>query len=203
MLMKTNTYYDGIVGKTHCSITSRIWSFGSHHIPIHAVSDVIAARLSFTVAIIVCCVLALLSFIGWGAYTDFDFDIEDGTGLVILMILFILIAVILARYKKVVITVVSKGMKHVIIDASGSAVNDAINLYKAMLTCLNDGEVYDVRLDIFEDNLNENNTASQISGTIEKVDTQIECPDCGAIIPNGAKACPNCGCPESVFNNKN
>ena len=195
--METNTYYDGVVGETYCNITSRIWSFGSHHIPTHAISDVIAARITSIVAIIICCVLALLCFFAWGAESFFNFD--DGFGFMALMIVFIIIAIFLALNKRLAITIVSKGMKHVIIDASGSAVKDAINLYKAMLTCMNEGEVYNVNLDIFKENSNDNNTTSQINGTIEKVNKQIECPDCGAIIPNDAKACPNCGCPESVF----
>ncbi len=191
--MKTSTYYDGIVGKTYCNITSRIWSFGSHHIPTPAISDVIAARTSTKIATIVCCVLALLCFLGW-VLSEFEAPL-----LMVLMIIFIIVAIILALSKKVVITVVSKGLRRIVIDASGSSVKNAVELYQAMLTCLNDGEVYNVKLDIFENSINESNSATTISGTIEKDDKKIICPDCGTIIPNDAKECPNCGCPESVF----
>ena len=195
--MKTSSYYDGIVGKIYCNITPRIWSFGSHHIPVHAISDVIAASVSNKGAAIVSGIMALLCFLGWGAYSDFCFDV--GFVFMALMIVFILIALILALYKKVVITVVSKGLKHVIIDASGSSIKNAINLYQAMLTCLNEGEVYNVNLDVFDNSNNESNSSSTISGTIKTVDKKTICPECGAIIPSDAKECPSCGCPESVF----
>lgn len=32
---------------------------------------------------------------------------------------------------------------------------------------------------------------------------EIRCEECGSIIPNGAKACPNCGCPINEKNTTN
>ena len=93
--MKTNTYYEGTVGDTYCKITDRIWGFGSHYIPTHAVSDVIAGRVSTITATIVSGVLALLFFLGWGLSTDFEFG-YGGEVLFVISMIFVVIAIIFA-----------------------------------------------------------------------------------------------------------
>ena len=197
--MKTSTFYDGVVGDTYCKITSKIWSFGSHHIPFHAISDVYAARISnIKAAIGYCVAAAILGVVFWGLATDWIFYGEVEAIAILLSILLIII-IIFANQKKVVITIISKGLKHVYINSGNKDIDKAVNLYEAMLKCLNEGEVYNVRLG-FGNLSNDDSHSTQVSGTIEKESNHIECPDCGAAIPSDAKECPNCGCPESFFN---
>lgn len=193
--MEPITYFNGVVGDSECRITSKIWSFGNHHIPTHAVSDVEAKRFYPRIGYIICGIVALAALIIAIAGDVYEW----------LALLFAAIIVVLLLKTKIVVSVMSKGSQHVMIEAKGNSKKDAVDLYLAMLKCLNEGEPYSVNLSVFNESSEtkeskEGDQVSTITETVNKQDTLIVCPECGTAVPKDAPKCPNCGCPAEMLN---
>ena len=119
-------YFSGNVGGRDCIITSKLWSFGAHHIPFNAISDVVATRKTHTAAILFCSLL-----FGVGIILVVLETMTLGVSLFIAGLVGLLI--VLLSIKEGLFIYSSSGQYELISDRGGEDYN---KMYSAMINCL-------------------------------------------------------------------
>ena len=152
-------YYSGKFGNVKCTITSKLWSFGGHHIPFNSISDVVATKKVPVYAIVL---FSVLLACGIGLIASRDLFYKLGIFLAVIGAIGLLFA--LSAVKEGLFIYSSSG-QYELIERKGGKECD--RLYRAMLACLKEGNVPE------EDTVKCPECGMSVSKKADK------CPNCG------------------------